>query len=176
NDGKIVRVGENKRLGKFVELQDTYGNTYTYARLKKVSKSYPAPRLRTTTQKQVAKELALPAKDAAPTAPASSTTKKATRRERAAKKANTREARGKTAAKPAPAAPATTKQRLFANPQRPNAGRAGGEQHELQELLLEGLRPQPQGRPHQAPAPGLARRRRHDPRPHRQDLEHAGAA
>ena len=71
NDGKIVRVGENKRLGKFVELQDAYGNTYTYARLKKVSKSYPAPRLRTTTQKQVAKELALPAKDAAPTAPAS---------------------------------------------------------------------------------------------------------
>jgi murein DD-endopeptidase MepM/ murein hydrolase activator NlpD len=132
NDGKIVRVGHNKRLGRFVELQDTYGNTYTYARLKKVSKSYPAPRLRTTTQKQVAKELALPAKDAAPTAPASATTKKATKRKAATKEPNRHVARGKTV-KPATPAPAiTTKQRLFAHPQRPNAGRAGGEQQEFQ--------------------------------------------
>jgi murein DD-endopeptidase MepM/ murein hydrolase activator NlpD len=131
NDGKIVRVGENKRLGKFVELQDTYGNTYTYARLKKVSKNYPAPRLRTTTQKQVAKELALPAMDAAPTAPASSTTKKATKR-KASKQPNRHVARGKTV-KPATPAPAiTTKQRLFAHPQRPNAGRAGGKQQEFE--------------------------------------------
>ena len=94
----------SKRLGNFVQLQDTYGNTYTYARLAKVAKSYPAPRQRTTTAKQVAKELKLPAKDAAPTAPASSTTEKATKREAAAK-TNTREARGKTVAKPAPQAP-----------------------------------------------------------------------
>ena len=131
NDGRIVRVGTSKRLGSFVQLQDTYGNTYTYARLAKVAKSYPAPRQRTTTAKQVAKELKLPAKDAAPTAPASSTTEKATKREKTAK-ANTREARGKTVAKPAPQAPATAKQRLFANPQRPNAGRAGGKQQEFE--------------------------------------------
>ena len=131
NDGRIVRVGTSKRLGNFVQLQDTYGNTYTYARLAKVAKSYPAPRQRTTTAKQVAKELKLPAKDAAPTAPASSTTEKATKRAKTAK-ANTREARGKTVAKPAPQAPATAKQRLFANPQRPNAGRAGGKQQEFE--------------------------------------------
>ena len=131
NDGRIVRVGTSKRLGNFVQLQDTYGNTYTYARLAKVAKSYPAPRQRTTTAKQVAKELKLPAKDAAPTAPASSTTEKATKREHAAK-TNKREARGKTVAKPAPQAPATAKLRLFANPQRPNAGRAGGKQQEFE--------------------------------------------
>src|SRR5215208_2900390 len=85
NDGRIVRVGRSKRLGSFVQLQDTYGNTYTYARLAKVAKSYPAPRQRTTTAKQVAKELELPAKDAALSATASSTTEKATKRERAAK-------------------------------------------------------------------------------------------
>ena len=131
NDGRIVRVGTSKRLGNFVQLQDTYGNTYTYARLAKVAKSYPAPRQRTTTAKQVAKELKLPAKDAAPTAPASSTTEKATKREKTAK-ANKREARGKTVAKPAPQAPSTAKLRLFANPQRPNAGRAGGKQQEFE--------------------------------------------
>ncbi|HYH87938.1 MAG TPA: lytic murein transglycosylase, partial [Solirubrobacteraceae bacterium] len=122
NDGRIVRIGRTKRLGRFVQLQDVYGNTYTYARLAKVAKSYPAPRQRTTTRKQVAKELALPAKDAKPTAPASATTVRATKR--ATAKRNRRQARGKVA----PRRAITSKQRLFANPQRPNAGRAGGEQ------------------------------------------------
>ena len=29
NDGRVVRLGRNKRLGRFVTLQDVYGNTYT---------------------------------------------------------------------------------------------------------------------------------------------------
>jgi murein DD-endopeptidase MepM/ murein hydrolase activator NlpD len=131
NDGRIVRVGRSRRLGRFVQLQDAYGNTYTYARLAKVAKSYPAPRQRTTTATQVAEELALPAKDPAPTAPASSTTEKAS--ERPAAKANKRESRGKLTNVAAPRqAPVVSKQRLFANPQRPNAGRAGGEQQEFE--------------------------------------------
>src|SRR5205085_7743170 len=28
-DGRIVKVGENERLGKFIMLRDVYGNTYT---------------------------------------------------------------------------------------------------------------------------------------------------
>jgi murein DD-endopeptidase MepM/ murein hydrolase activator NlpD len=132
NDGRIVRIGHTKRLGRFVQLQDTYGNTYTYARLAKVAQSYPAPKPRTTTQKQIAKELALPAKDAAPTAPASATTQKATKR-RPAAKPNRRAKRGKATKKPAKPQPSvTTKQRLFAHPRRPNAGRAGGRQQEFQ--------------------------------------------
>ena len=129
NDGKIVRVGRSKRLGRFVQLQDAYGNTYTYARLAKVAKSYPAPRQRTTTATQVAKELELPAKDAAPTAPASATTKQDTAR---AKPKSRRESSGKTKVKPARQQAVTTKQRLFANPSRPNAGRAGGRQQEFE--------------------------------------------
>jgi len=125
NDGKIVRIGRNRRLGRFVQFQDVYGNTYTYARLAKVAKTYPAPRYRTTTRKAVARELKLPAKDAAPTAPASATTVKASRRAEAP-------ARRRAARKPSRRAVtrrvAATKQRLFANPQRPDAGRAGGEQ------------------------------------------------
>jgi murein DD-endopeptidase MepM/ murein hydrolase activator NlpD len=44
NDGKVVKLGHNKRLGKFVMLQDVYGNTYTYAHLGEVEKTYPAPK------------------------------------------------------------------------------------------------------------------------------------
>ena len=125
NDGKVTRVGESKRLGRFVQFQDVYGNTYTYARLAKVAKSYPAPRERSTTRKAVARELALPAKDAKPTAPASATTVRATKRRAAA-------ARKPAARKPAARKPARrrapAKQRLFAHPERPKAGRAGGEQ------------------------------------------------
>ena len=122
NDGKVLRVGRTKRLGRFVQFQDVYGNTYTYARLAKVAKTYAAPKPRNISPKAVARELALPAKDAKPTAPASATTVRATKR---------------TARKPAAGKPATrkrarhvaaTKQRLFAHPDRPNAGRAGGAQ------------------------------------------------
>ena len=44
NDGRVPRIGTSKRLGRFVQLQDVYGNTYTYGHLAKVSKRYPAPK------------------------------------------------------------------------------------------------------------------------------------
>ena len=33
NDGVIKQIGENDRLGKYIVLQDAYGNRYTYAQL-----------------------------------------------------------------------------------------------------------------------------------------------
>ena len=96
----------------------------------------------------------------------------------------------RTAGPPQPPArrAAATKQRLFAQPGAPEgrprrrraaavrAHRQDRRRLELQVLLHEGLRPQPQGRPDQEAAPGLAHRRRHDPRPHRQDLQRTVAA
>ena len=41
NDGRIVGIGQNKRLGRFIKLQDVYGNTYTYAHLGKVADATP---------------------------------------------------------------------------------------------------------------------------------------
>jgi murein DD-endopeptidase MepM/ murein hydrolase activator NlpD len=119
NDGKVTRVGESRRLGRFVQFQDVYGNTYTYGRLAKVAKTYPAPRPRRTTRKAVARELSLPARDAEPTAPASATTVRATKRAKRTSSAPKRS----TATRVAP-----SKQRLFAHPERPKAGRAGGAQ------------------------------------------------
>jgi hypothetical protein len=138
NDGRIVRVGATKRLGRFVQLQDVYGNTYTYGHLKKVAKLYPAAKRRTVSRRDIAKELKLPARETAPVAPA-------TAGEPAAPASGALSAATKIgapaapatpaaapAAAPAPAKPAASpKERLFANPFRPHATTAGGAQQVL---------------------------------------------
>src|SRR4051794_38144505 len=75
-DGKIVKMGRTARLGKFIQLRDVYGNTYTYGHLKKLSLAYPVPKEKTVSKAQVKKELhlAAPAKDPKPTAAASAGT------------------------------------------------------------------------------------------------------
>ena len=40
-DGRIVRVGTSPRLGRFVQLRDVYGNTYTYGQLKSLAARLP---------------------------------------------------------------------------------------------------------------------------------------
>ncbi|MGZ8666445.1 MAG: lytic murein transglycosylase [Solirubrobacterales bacterium] len=51
NDGVILRMGESARLGKFVVLQDAYGNRYTYAQLGEVSEVHPVPKERALSAK-----------------------------------------------------------------------------------------------------------------------------
>ena len=70
-DGKIIKVGQNARLGKFVMLRDVYGNTYTYAGLKKVAAQVPVPNEKTQSKASIDKELALPKDDPAPKTAAS---------------------------------------------------------------------------------------------------------
>jgi hypothetical protein len=41
NDGVIKKVGESKRLGNYIVLQDVYGNRYTYSGLGEVADHYP---------------------------------------------------------------------------------------------------------------------------------------
>ena len=43
NDGVIEKVGENKELGKFIVLRDAYGNEFTYAELGEISDVIPVP-------------------------------------------------------------------------------------------------------------------------------------
>ncbi len=107
NDGRVVKLGQNKRLGRFVMLQDVYGNTYTYAHLGEISRSYPAPKARSLRRDKRGKHT----RDAAPKAAAS----------------KTRLAAKTKAPIPAPeAAPLPVKERLFAHPTRPAARLAGG--------------------------------------------------
>jgi hypothetical protein len=125
NDGRVLRVGSNRRLGNYVVLQDVYGNTYTYGHLGSVAKRYPAPKPRQVSEAEIQRELALPKPDAAPAQAASSTDRPATR---APKRELARRAAPKGRQKP----PTATKQRLFANPERPNSAEAGGAQQEFE--------------------------------------------
>src|SRR4051812_40017648 len=125
-DGRIVGMGKTARLGNYIKLRDVYGNTYTYGHLKSVATAYPVPKPETVSQAKVAKELHLPHSDPKPTQAASAGS----------------QPRRKAVATPrvahsTPAAAATTpevsvsKERLFANPKRPEAFRHGGQEQIL---------------------------------------------
>jgi murein DD-endopeptidase MepM/ murein hydrolase activator NlpD len=125
-DGQIVGLGRTARLGRYIKLRDVYGNTYTYGHLKSVSPAYPVPKPKTVSRAAVSKELKLP-HDPKPTQAASAGTQP---RRKAV-------AAPKTSAKRTPAAAATTpnvavsKERLFANPKRPQSYRNGGQEQIL---------------------------------------------
>ena len=110
-DGKIIKVGNTKRLGNFVMLRDVYGNTYTYAGLKKVASQVPVPKATSQSKESIAKELSLPKEEAAPTEAASSGVNTATGKLKAALKATTDTVQ---------ATANVAKERLFANTTRPN--------------------------------------------------------
>jgi hypothetical protein len=122
-DGRIVALGRSKRLGRYVKLADAFGNTYTYARLKKLATRVPVPKSRRQSKASIARELALPAPDAKPSSAAS-----------AGRPTDRRPAL--TAAEDAGAekrAQTVGKERLFAHPERANARSNGGDR-QLAEL------------------------------------------
>jgi len=132
NDGRVAKLGRNKRLGRFVVLQDVYGNRYTYSHLGSLARKYPVPKPHRHAA-SAKPELELPKADAKPTAAATAGRQPADaagaeaggKRERAAANA-TRDAG-------AEAGPAVAKERLFAHPERPSAYAAGGKR-QLEEL------------------------------------------
>ena len=68
NDGVIKKMGESKELGKFIVLQDAYGNRYSYSQLGSISQMHPVPRQRKLGSD--AFKLEGPQRDASPKAPA----------------------------------------------------------------------------------------------------------
>jgi len=137
-DGVVRRVGQSASRGKYVVLQDAYGNRYTYAHLGSVVEDYPVPKRQRVSAAQVAKELELP-KDPAPSEAASAGRQRAPKVSRAK-----RAAAGSNATRPS-AAPAAApsvdvaKERLYAHPRRSNAYRAGGKQQLFQNGRLPGF-------------------------------------
>jgi transglycosylase-like protein with SLT domain len=107
NDGVIKKVGQNDRLGRYVVMQDVYGNRYTYGHLGEISERYPVPRRHVS---KIARDEFRPARTISlpkPTAPASAG----------------RQVSAKTSAAASSSATSTTareKERLFANPARRN--------------------------------------------------------
>jgi hypothetical protein len=126
NDGVIKKISKSKKLGRYIVLQDVYGNRYTYAHLGSVSKVYPVPKADATpSPDRSARALAANSSDPAPAAPASagrqldsSDTAKAKDRGADVKASKAR-------------ASAPVKQRLFAHPDLPGAREAGGLEQQL---------------------------------------------
>jgi Transglycosylase SLT domain len=121
NDGVIKKVGRNRRLGRYLVLQDVYGNRFVYAHLGSVARFYPVPKadlhsLRRTTRSVKAVDPG----DPAPSAPAS-----------AGSQLDDSDGEQNPPSGGASQASLPVKQRLFAHPSLPAARRAGG----LEQLL-----------------------------------------
>src|SRR3954449_2650835 len=69
NDGVIKKLGDNPKLGKYIVLQDAYGNRYTYGHLGEIAKVHPVPRQDDLSAKDF--QLTNPNRDAAPSQAAS---------------------------------------------------------------------------------------------------------
>ncbi len=132
NDGRIVKLGKNAQLGDFIVLEDVYGNRYTYSHLGSLASRYPVPKPESQSASASANTELEPSKpDAKPTAPATAGAQPTTARAPAAATQVTGSG-GQTAAATT-ASDASTKERLFAHPERPAAYAAGGKQ-QLAEL------------------------------------------
>ena len=124
NDGVVRKIGRSEKLGRFIVLQDVYGNRYTYAHLGKVSKRYPVPKTFDDSRARDEFRRAREPRDAdlpKPTAPASAGTQ--TRTADAGADAGSgpanRQASAPGSVTGTPPQARTDKERLFANPARP---------------------------------------------------------
>jgi murein DD-endopeptidase MepM/ murein hydrolase activator NlpD len=132
-DGRVIKIGKTKRLGQFIQIQDVYGNTYTYAQLKKVAVAYAVPKAEKVSKAQVAKELGLPKKDPKPTqaASAGSQPKVASAKKSAAQTTASTHSAGSKVAVVGSTRVNVNKERAFANPSRPASYKQGGEEQLL---------------------------------------------
>jgi hypothetical protein len=120
NDGVVKKIGNDSKLGRYVVLQDVYGNRYTYAHLGSISERYPVPRsledgAAVRDEFRFANEPkpeALPK----PTAPASAGTQRTASTAAGADAVAPPSDAGGPAASPG----GTEKERLFASPTRPS--------------------------------------------------------
>jgi murein DD-endopeptidase MepM/ murein hydrolase activator NlpD len=130
SDVTVTKIGVSARLGHYVQVQDAYGNSYTYGRLAKISKLYAAPKPQKLDPAEIRRQLALPQADKKPTAPASDTKAPASHAPaKSVVRKATKAVKSVVPATPTPQAPA--KERLFAHPARANAAVAGGAQQEF---------------------------------------------
>ncbi|MGH2780844.1 MAG: lytic murein transglycosylase, partial [Thermoleophilaceae bacterium] len=126
NDGEIKKIGRNKRLGRYVILQDVYGNRYTYAQLGKVSRVYPVPKQGANDPSRSARALKANGDDPKPSAPAS-----AGRQLDESDREPERDRGGARESHDVPEASVPVKRRLFAHPDMEGSRQHGG----LEQLL-----------------------------------------
>jgi hypothetical protein len=126
-DGRVVKLGSSKKLGKYLILRDVYGDVFTYAGFGSIASSYPKPKKPKTPKLASSADAstlpAIKAGEAKPTQPATAghhapVTLKV--KQRSAKPAGGAGASTVSSAGE-PEAPSTGKVRLFAHPGNPDA-------------------------------------------------------
>ena len=126
NDGVIKKIGQNKQLGKYLVLQDAYGNQYTYAQLGSISPTHPVP----TPQHLSPSDFKLQTPhDSAPAGPASAGDNSG------AKGAAVKSAAPAVTKSSAPSNNENTRQRIFANPQNGGGTASSGIGGQIDQLL-----------------------------------------
>ncbi len=135
NDGVVKKIGRSKRLGRYLTLQDVYGNRYTYAHLGELSKVYPVPR-RDAEQDPDTTARAVSANGSHDPKPDQAAS--AGRQLDGSDKAPARDRGGDVPA--AAQASAPVKQRMFAHPSLPGARENGGLEQLLDAQLKRGSR------------------------------------
>jgi hypothetical protein len=123
NDGVIKKIGDNAKLGKYVVLQDAYGNQYTYAHLGSIAPTHPVPRQQGLSSKDF--KLETPNNDSAPSSAATAGDNSGGGSAKAAK----------SVAHSAPANSENARQRLFALPRRSGNAAQSGVGGQIDQLL-----------------------------------------
>ena len=114
NDGVVRKIGRSKQLGRYLILEDNYGNRFTYAELGRVAEVYPVPKRDRLSADDF--KLVSPDKDGKPATAASNTARGAKQLLRRATA---------TKAESGPVNTEDSRERLYAYPERDaNVGRA----------------------------------------------------
>jgi hypothetical protein len=119
NDGQIKKIANDPKLGRYIVLQDVYGNRYRYAGLGSVARFYPVPKDVAKDPKRSAKAIKANA-DPKPKGAAS-----------AGRQPDADDSKREPARRSRSQASIPIKERLFANPNLPLARESGG----LEQLL-----------------------------------------
>jgi membrane-bound lytic murein transglycosylase B len=69
-NGKVIKIGDSRKLGKYLVLRDVYGDVFTYAGLGSIAPTYTLPKESSSTAKSAAVEAAS-TPEPQPTLPAS---------------------------------------------------------------------------------------------------------
>jgi membrane-bound lytic murein transglycosylase B len=123
-DGRVVKLGSSKKLGRYLILRDVYGDVFTYAGLGSIASHYPRPKKPKTPKLGAGSDAsALPAASSGEGKPKQPAT--AGHHAPVTLKVKRRSAKPAGAASLSnvgePAAPSTGKVRLFAHPGNPDA-------------------------------------------------------
>ena len=139
NDGVVKELGRSKKLGRYLTLQDVYGNRYTYAHLGEVSKYYPVPKGDAEPDSgRTAKAIKANGDDSADPKPDLAAS--AGRQADSSDTAPERDRGAKVESHDVTEASAPVKERLFAHPDMPGAREAGGLEQQLDALARKGGR------------------------------------